>query len=232
MNVLPDGSLVPMPERVNPGDIDKMRSTLRSFVREWSSLGANERAQSMDPLVEEVNAYFQGELNRAAYDEETGDRVSVLVPGCGLGRLTFEFARRGYKALGNEFSYFCLLASNFILNESEQVDQFSLHPYIHNFNNLKQDDDAFREVKVPDICPLLEMEDQSKYDFAMASGEFIDVFGENVKKWDCIATCFFIDTAHNVIDYIATINKILKPGGLWVNIGPLHWHYSEQPNEQ
>ena len=171
-------------------------------------------------------------MNRPAYNEETGDRVSVLVPGCGLGRLVFEFARRGYKALGNEFSYFCLLASNFILNESEQVDQFSLHPYIHNFNNLKQDEDAFREVKVPDMCPLLEMTDQSKYDFAMASGEFIDVFGENVKKWDSIATCFFIDTAHNVIDYIATMNKILKPGGLWVNIGPLHWHYSEQPNEQ
>ena len=58
MNVLPDGSLVPMPERVNPGDIEKMRSTLRSFVREWSSLGATERAQSMDPLIAEVNAYF------------------------------------------------------------------------------------------------------------------------------------------------------------------------------
>lgn len=37
--------------------------------------------------------------------------------------------------------------------------------------------------------------------------------------WDCIATCFFIDTAHNVIDYIDTIWKILKPGGIWINVG-------------
>lgn len=76
-----------------------------------------------------------------------------MFPGCGLGRLVFEMARRKYRAVGNEFSYFCLLSSNYILNESEQVDQFSIHPWIHNFNNLKSDEDAFREAKIPDVCP-------------------------------------------------------------------------------
>lgn len=38
-------------------------------------------------------------------------------------------------------------------------------------------------------------------------------------SWDCVATCFFIDTAHNVIEYIETIWKILKPGGVWINLG-------------
>ena len=106
-----------------------------------------------------------------------------------------------------------------------------LHPYIHNFNNLKKDADAFREVKVPDVCPLLEMTDPDDYDFAMATGEFIEVFGAQRKEWDCVSTCFFIDTAHNLMEYLQTINNVLKVGGLWVNIGPLHWHYSEQPNE-
>ena len=75
------------------------------------------------------------------------------------------------------------------------------------------------------------MEIPEDYDFMMAAGEFIDVFGNKPKSWDCIATCFFIDTAHNFFEYLYTINKILKIGGLWVNIGPLHWHYSEQPDE-
>ena len=163
------------------------------------------------------------------YNEETEERISILVPGCGLGRLVFEFAKLGYRAIGNEFAYFCLLSSNFILNESEQTEQFTIHPFIHNFNNLKSDADAFKEVKVPDVCPCLEMEEPEKYDFAMASGEFIDVFGDNPKSFDCIVTCFFIDTAHNLMDYTSAINKILKPGGLWVNIGPLHWHYSDNP---
>ena len=69
-----------------------------------------------------MNQYFVKELGRQVHNQETGERVSVLLPGSGLGRLVFEFARRGYKALGNEFSYFCLLSSNFILNASEQVN--------------------------------------------------------------------------------------------------------------
>ena len=44
-------------------------------------------------------------------------RVSILVPGAGLGRLAFELAQRGYTCQGNEFSMFMLLASNFILNQ-------------------------------------------------------------------------------------------------------------------
>lgn len=68
-------------------------------------------------------------------------------------------------------------------------------------------------------------------DFSMVAGEFIEVYQNQVKAWDCVVTCFFIDTAHNVLDYLRCINRCLRPGGLWVNIGPLRWHYSEQPQE-
>ena len=120
--MLADGSVVMRPERVMPGDIEKMRSILRSFVREWSSQGEVERNQAFTPIINEVEDYFQRELGRSPYDPETGERISVLFPGCGLGRLVYEMAKRQYRAIGNEFSYFCLLSSNFILNESEQVD--------------------------------------------------------------------------------------------------------------
>jgi len=33
-----------------------------------------------------------------------------------MGRLVFDFALEGYKSQGNEFTYFMLLASNFVLN--------------------------------------------------------------------------------------------------------------------
>jgi len=164
------------PQRSSLSDIDKMRSTLHSFVREWSALGASERQESFTPILEEVNDYFQNELGRPAHNPEINDRISVLVPGCGLGRLVFEFARQGYKALGNEFAYFCLLSSNFILNESEEPEQFTIYPFIHNFNNLRSVDDAFREVKIPDTCPMQVMTEPEKFDFAMATGEFMDVF--------------------------------------------------------
>ena len=42
--------------------------------------------------------------------------VRILVPGCGLGRLTWELAARGFEAEGNEFSYYMLLGSCLMLN--------------------------------------------------------------------------------------------------------------------
>jgi hypothetical protein len=38
-------------------------------------------------------------------------------------------------------------------------------------------------------------------------------------------TCFFIDTAPNVIEYIAAFERMLKPGGYWINLGPLLYHW-------
>ena len=38
---------------------------------------------------------------------------------------------------------------------------------------------------------------------------------------------FFIDTANNIISYIETIYNLLKKDGLWVNFGPLLYHYAD-----
>ena len=45
--------------------------------------------------------------------------------------------------------------------------------------------------------------------------ECVDLSGQ----WDCVATVFFIDTAHNIVAYVETIWKILKPNGYWINMG-------------
>ncbi|CAL8249948.1 unnamed protein product [Boreogadus saida] len=64
----------------------------------------------------------------------------------------------------------------------------------------------------------------------MVAGDFCEVYTEP-DSWDCVATCFFIDTAHNVLDYLETIWKVLKPGGVWINLGPLLYHFENMANE-
>jgi hypothetical protein len=32
--------------------------------------------------------------------------------------------------------------------------------------------------------------------------------------WDAVVTCFFLDTAHNIVEYIEIISKLLKDGGV------------------
>jgi carnosine N-methyltransferase len=65
--------------------------------------------------------------------------------------------------------------------------------------------------------------------FSMCGGDFVEVYNESshAGMWDAVVTCFFIDTAHNVIEYIQTISKILKDGGVWINLGPLLYHFAD-----
>eukprot|EP00039_Didymoeca_costata_P004083 m.71243 g.71243 ORF g.71243 m.71243 type:complete len:108 (+) comp12227_c0_seq2:831-1154(+) len=38
---------------------------------------------------------------------------------------------------------------------------------------------------------------------------------------------FFLDTARNIIVYLETVFKILKPGGVLINLGPLLYHFDD-----
>merc|ERR1712098_162076 len=44
---------------------------------------------------------------------------------------------------------------------------------------------------------------------------------------DIVITCFFIDTAQNLLDYIEVIYGCLRKSGCWINIGPLSYHWSD-----
>ena len=61
----------------------------------------------------------------------------------------------------------------------------------------------------------------------MSAGEFVASYNtpEAYESFDCVATCFFIDTARNLLDYMGTIRNILREGGAWINHGPLLWHF-------
>ena len=57
-------------------------------------------------------------------------------------------------------------------------------------------------------------------------GDFINIYSSEEYKgiYNAIITCFFIDTAQHILQYILIIRHILRPGGVWVNLGPLHYH--------
>lgn len=47
-------------------------------------------------------------------------------------------------------------------------------------------------------------------------------------KYDAVVTLFLIDTAENALTYMESIQSLLKPGGLWINYGPLKWGTAPQ----
>ncbi|TSR04274.1 Carnosine N-methyltransferase [Bagarius yarrelli] len=201
-------------------DMDKLKSTIKQFVRDWSDAGKAERDSCYKPIIEEIQRLFPSEKCDVS-------QVKVLVPGAGLGRLAWEIAHLGYSCQGNEWSFFMLFSSNFILNRCEKENSLTLYPWIHQFSNNKMSHDQTRGVTFPDVKPHHLPPDS---DFSMTAGDFLEVYTDS-NTWDCVATCFFIDTAHNVLEYIETIWNILKPGGVWINLGPLLYHFENMANE-
>ncbi|KAL4216827.1 hypothetical protein ACF0H5_024548 [Mactra antiquata] len=201
-------------------DMEKVKTTLKQFVRDWSNEGKIEREQCYQPVIQEIEDRFPA-------DNVNSSDVNILVPGAGLGRLAFELARRGYSCQGNEWSLFMLFSSNFVLNKCKEVNKFTLHPWVHQWTNNTRNTDQLQPVTFPDT-DITDIPEGTN--FSMAAGDFLEVYQEP-DTWDCVATVFFIDTAHNIIEYIQTIYKILKPGGIWINLGPLLYHYADMPNE-
>ena len=142
-------------ESVSDGDQDRVRTVLRQLAREWSAEGSEERIRAYDPLLDAVGS----RVPRSA---------SVLVPGAGLGRLAFEFAQRGYRAQGNEFSYYMLLPSHFVLNNTERACQHEIYPYVHSASNWTSTEDMLRPVRFPDVLPSTLSPDA---DFSMVAGD-------------------------------------------------------------
>lgn len=206
-------------------DVDKVRCIIRNIVRDWAAEGQAERDQCYKPILEELEGLFP--------TRSKDSPPSCLVPGAGLGRLALEISRLGFICQGNEFSYYMMICSNFILNCTRADEEWTLYPWIHSNNNSLSDEDQLRPVAIPDILPYCAGITEG---FSMCGGDFVEVYTDPSQQgfWDAVVTCFFIDTAHNIVEYIEIIWKILKDGGVWINLGPLLYHFADaygQENE-
>ena len=197
-------------------NISKVRSTLKQFVREWSSDGAAERNASFTPIIEGLKRYLpSGQF--------------VVCPGSGLGRLPYELAKAGFHSQGNEFSYHMILGSHFVLNGGNfsKPNSAVLFPYCLNFSNCLDQKSRLRSVRIPDEIPA-----QTEGQMSMCAGEFVETYSkQEAEIADGLATCFFIDTAKNIMLYIRCFARMLREGGVWVNLGPLLFHYAENDSE-
>jgi carnosine N-methyltransferase len=213
--------------KATSSDLEKARSTLRQFFRDWSEEGANEREACNDPVIKALQheQSLQPDLS-----------MRVLVPGAGLGRLVFDLCAAGFDTEGNEISYHQLLASAYILNVCPTSRMHTLFPWVHSFSNHRSRPNHLRSVQVPDIHPSTTLGALEKPgEMSFSASDFLLLYGSEEHKhtFDAVATVFFLDTAPNVIRYLETIDNCLRPGGILVNFGPLLWHFeNDAPGSQ
>ena len=204
-------------------DVAKAHSTIRQFYRDWSVEGSVERELTLSTVLEDLAKHVHS------------TRKNVLVPGAGLARLVFELTYHGFNTTGNEISYHQLLASNWILNHTKHAGQYALHPFATTFTNLRNRLQQLKRVEVPDIHPATAIAERVRNggvvgDMNMHAGDFLTTCtsAEQRSAFDSVVSVFFIDTAPNLIRYIEAIRNCLIDGGVWINIGPLLWHFDEK----
>lgn len=103
----------------------------------------------------------------------------------------------------------------FLESTAHHPNADSLHPFIDTWSHQASTPAMLRRLSFPDV-PL------NKSQVLLVEGDFTTVFGTTQHhQFDAIVTYFFIDTARNLVTYLETIKRLLKPGGYWVNLGPL-----------
>jgi carnosine N-methyltransferase len=129
---------------------------------------------------------------------------------------------------------YMLLASDFILNGGIATPErpLKISPWLLESRNLHNPRDPVRTVEIPDEDPfeiLTGADDGSPLpEFSMAAGEFFSIYNhpKEADQWDCVACCFFLDACPSIVENIQLIHRMLKPGGVLINFGPLLYHWS------
>ena len=204
--------------------VNKLRSTLKLFIKDWSIEGKKERDLIYNPSIDEIKKYFSDKTN-------INKNNTILIPGAGLCRLAFEIAKLGFEVDAIEVSYYMIICSNYLFNSDLNKNQYQIQPLIHSFNCLKYENDPFQIFNVPDenISEIMKNKDFGKLN--IIPGDFILSFKDKNNCYDAVITSFFIDTANNIIQFIEIIYNVIKQGGIWINVGPLLYHFHDIENE-
>eukprot|EP00927_Polykrikos_kofoidii_P074705 TRINITY_DN70731_c0_g1_i1.p1 TRINITY_DN70731_c0_g1~~TRINITY_DN70731_c0_g1_i1.p1 ORF type:complete len:396 (-),score=46.51 TRINITY_DN70731_c0_g1_i1:95-1282(-) len=217
-----------------------LASVFLHLLRDWSAMCEHVKTSTYEPAIKELRQLLpprQG-LSQAGVGPE------VLLPGAGLGRLALELAAEGYRVEANDASRLFLTFADYLLNRPPDT-AMPIFPLAHLFSENFAHEPQYAEVRVPsprpgDVasarssdarnagvanCPIDES-CHSRTPITLVAGDFVKTYGAGCvghRRFDAIVTCFFIDTAVDIVELVKVMDSLLEEGGVWVNVGPLNW---------
>jgi carnosine N-methyltransferase len=159
------------------------------------------------PIISAVQKYVPGESR-------------ILVPGASACRLVYDLASLGYNVVGIEHDPLRLGIAEFVLNDATtEIEPFVLE----TCNRLKAVDNV-TSVTIPDVSDIdpsvLARISIDANEFLMAASQY------EPGSFSCIVTCFFLDCESvNLTACVNACSRLLSPNGVWINSGPLNYHY-------
>lgn len=186
-------------------------AVMAHIARDWVARSAPQYAD----ILSQMAAYYRMKIN------STG-KPTVLIPGSGAGRLAELLVRKGFRVEAVDCSWPMILATANMLRLHRSRTRVRLHPYLMVQSNLWQTKDALKSFLVP---PRSALPTAHVLDISLIHADVFQVCRS--RKFELIATAWFLDTQPNILAAVDKFFACLKPGGHWVNVGPLKYHGGE-----
>lgn len=208
---------------------DSGAQILAHLVRDWSLEEGQDARKSLYSWCTKKVQEFASEITQNSHqgniDQGNSQRLRILVPGAGLGRLAWDLAET-HSVEAIEYSV-CMVAvvQALLCRPSKTI---RIYPYVvDRFANEVHSDLRYQPVDIPSIE---EDEVPTNRSLSYTVADFTEYKSQEESRdaFQVVVTCFFIDTATNIYEYLATIRHVLGSGGIWINVGPLHWHANAQ----
>lgn len=210
---------------------DTAQQVITHTARDWAS--------GSSPCRDATNGW----IIQAIVDNCSGmNKVNVLVPGSGLGRLAYDVStcadllKTGTEVCveANDSSVTMAFAAQSVLNMVQKQAVSKMHPFVSDpqrneiFSTKRFEMDVF-----PDEESLVSYRQYNSIknrspNLTYTVGDFSSIYSQNSKRrlYNVVATSFFIDTASNIYQYIFIMKHLLQKdkSSIWVNCGPVQWH--------
>lgn len=181
------------------------------YARDWTV----KPCQEIDPLLKYIKKQCS-DLNSS--------QTLAIVPGSGLGRVAHTLASemKFSSVHAVEYSWLMVLMNEFIYSKYPS-SKLNVYPYLHTYSNHMSLMDQIRPVEIEHSVTIpqslnIHHGDFTKFDITKHLK--ITESPQNL----VLVTCFFLDTAENLIEYLQAINRIsegFKGKVRWINVGPL-----------
>jgi hypothetical protein len=200
---------------------DSAMQIITHIVRDWSEDGKRSRDSLYHWCIKELMKYGSREGVKEA---------PVLIPGAGLGRLARDISLVGFDVQANELSLCMSAAAHQFLNGN--MTKGYVHPFALDFlTNEVTSTDRYQQIEFTNakdefLGRMINDGGLSRGSLSYNIGDFVEIYAQRDQRgrFGAVVTCFFIDTASNIYEYLLVIRNSLKSGGVWINVGPLQWH--------